>query len=216
MSEDGRERVTVSRVAQSVDHVARATRMSLTMFLSTLFITLLAEHTAAVSIPLEQVADSNNVPECRYRQRSGAATNKASVWLFEGESVSFQICLLSPDDVIIHDLVYSNDGGSDVISIAIDSDVIGTVNTSDQSGNGFLWNVFRHSGYVGQGGYSEGRHLLSITVTDSDEYGVELDTIVFGIGALTEWTFCGASPSEEFVATTDKCPPEVSRQVSGV
>ncbi|XP_046557835.1 uncharacterized protein LOC124267048 [Haliotis rubra] len=182
--------------------------MSLTVLLCALFITLLWDSNATVLLPLEQVAASNHVPECRLRLRSRAVTNVKSISLFAGEAISLDLCLRSPVDVIIHDLVYSNDGGSDVISVTIDSDVIGTVNTTDESGNGHLWNVFHHSGYVGKGGYSGGRHSLSITVTDSDEYGVELDTIEVGFGAMTE--FCGASPSNrDFMATTVKCRPEV-------
>ena len=73
---------------------------------------------------------------------------------------------------------YSSDGEPDTISIILDNDRFGQFITHSFSQSGHLWNVFKNSGLVGNTQILlPGEHTLTIRVTSTDEYGVELDMI---------------------------------------
>ena len=52
-------------------------------------------------------------------------------------------------EVVISDVCYSNDGGSDAIELQVDGSSIGHFTTTAVSQEGNQWNVFRSSGTVG-------------------------------------------------------------------
>lgn len=97
-------------------------------------------------------------------------------------SIELTLCIepyLSDQTVTIYvdDIVYSNDGPSDVIYIQINGINIGNYTTIEKWRSGHEWNVFRNSRKIGPNiVLSKGEYLLQIEV-ETDKWGVELDRI---------------------------------------
>lgn len=66
-----------------------------------------------------------------------------------GQDIWFNVTPQSQCSLQVTNLVYSNDGGSDTLSIYVDSNRIGAFSTHEEYGEGNLWNVFENSGAVG-------------------------------------------------------------------
>lgn len=119
-----------------------------------------------------------NVSEINHR--SGASGLK-SVHLYQGDYIEFELCFTSITELNIKEVVYSNDGPRDRLRIALDTTVLGDVNTSMFSDSGKGWDRFRSSGGIFSGIAVEGHHVLKLTVEQSDSYGVEIDYIRFTV-----------------------------------
>ena len=79
--------------------------------------------------------------------------------------------------VYIDDIIYSNDGPSDLVYIQINGVNIGNFTTVEEWHSGYEWNVFRNSNRIGPSVVlSKGNYLLHVEV-ESDKWGVELDRI---------------------------------------
>ncbi|KAH3861908.1 hypothetical protein DPMN_024862 [Dreissena polymorpha] len=114
------------------------------------------------------------------RMSRSAASGNSSVWFKTGQHVQMEICLRVASFVSVRNVVYSNDGESDSIRATIDNQHMGTFQTGSlrESGNG--WNIFRSSGPMeGKVRLEQGRHVIDIRAVSTDEWGVELDNIVF-------------------------------------
>lgn len=111
----------------------------------------------------------------------GTASGQMTVLLNPGQSRTLSFNL---DGTALYECVlrYSNDGDPDNITVTIDGNVIGqfsTQNTRPEGGvPGSGWNVFASSGPLGQQIILPGSHQLTISVTGSDPFGVELDLAV--------------------------------------
>ncbi|KAK6170365.1 hypothetical protein SNE40_018775 [Patella caerulea] len=113
----------------------------------------------------------------RVPQRS-AASNGKSLHLFKDESITVEFCLPIEQDVFIRNVFFSNDGWVDDIVVDLDGVEFGEFRSADESQWGYLWNEFNSTGSVGKvTNLVSGRHELTFTVTDGDEWGVELDAI---------------------------------------
>ena len=78
----------------------------------------------------------------------------------------------------VADILYSNDGMSDKLSIFLNKTSIGVVITRPDSQHGFLWNQFLSTGPVGNSVETrEGVYNLTVNATSADEYGVEIDSV---------------------------------------
>lgn len=97
-------------------------------------------------------------------------------------SIELDLCIepyLDDQNVTLYvdDIVYSNDGPSDLIYIIINGIEIGNFTTEEEWRSGHEWNVFRNSGRIGPSVVlSRGNYLLQIEV-ETDKWGVELDRI---------------------------------------
>ncbi|KAL4240546.1 hypothetical protein ACF0H5_001338 [Mactra antiquata] len=110
------------------------------------------------------------------------AEDQTTIWLFKGEELSIHFHLPQPAMIDILDVRYSNDGGVDRIGLSLDDVELGTFKTVVQYGWGMQWNHFESSGHVGNETFLDsGNHKLTITVLDSDPYGVEIDYIRFNV-----------------------------------
>lgn len=145
-----------------------------------------------VHIEMESFSGYDNVD---IKLRSQASKQK-SVLLFQDDILTFNICSLSEIDLTVNELVYSNDGNSDTITISIDQLIIGSFTTISASNGGLGWNNFTSSGQIGNTTtLSEGQHKVEITISSADSYGVELDYIrfnVFGSSAIPDQLQCSA------------------------
>ncbi|XP_048246520.1 mesocentin-like isoform X2 [Haliotis rufescens] len=136
---------------------------------------------AIVTVQLDEVALQNGYPGCRLMPRSNA-TNQQNVWMFQGESLTLNFCLDNPALVSVDDFIYSNDGWQDSVLIAIDDEPLADVETHDTSFEGELWNIFSGTGPQGkQVSLQEGSHTLTVSVTQADKWGVELDALVLRV-----------------------------------
>ena len=109
-----------------------------------------------------------------------SASDWLTVWLHEGENVSFIYNV--PRDkscqIKVTQVVWSNDGFDDVIDIYIDGIYTSGIATLSNSGEGHHWNSFFIS--EPSGSYTTlmyGRHSIMLYATTTDDYGAEVDRI---------------------------------------
>ena len=116
------------------------------------------------------------------QQRSEASNQRTVYFSRDGQNVSLRLSTPSWCTYRITNVQYSNDGPPDTITIYMDNAYIGQFITIGSSGAGHLWNVFKQSGVVGREQLiSPGDHWLTLSVSLTDEDGVELDeaTVMF-------------------------------------
>ena len=112
----------------------------------------------------------------------GSASNGLTVLLHSGEYILHTFRASSSCGVTVSDVTYSNDGKSDLIALSRDSIALGNFRTIAVTGNGYLWNSFKHSGPVGHPyEISPGTHNLTLRVVSADQYGVEIDKTTLSI-----------------------------------
>ena len=111
-----------------------------------------------------------------------AASNQHTVRLGEGEYVDNSFTTQGNCSVTVTNIVYTNDGGSDTITVSLDGRAIGTFHTLSEAGGGQLWNVPRGSGMIGDTIELEaGPHQIHIEATATDRYLVELDQVLLAV-----------------------------------
>ena len=81
-----------------------------------------------------------------YAVARSAASNQYTVRLGEGQYVENSFTTQGNCSVTVTDIVYTNDGGSDTITISLDGRAIDTFHTLSGTGGSHLWNVQRSSG----------------------------------------------------------------------
>ena len=141
---------------------------------------------SALNLEMENGISSTLLKECNqvYSQapciqyRSEASDQQTVHLTSSGQYVSYTITSHSRCSFHILGLQYSNDGDSDTISIYLDNERFGEFITHSSSGGGHLWNVFENPGLIGNTQILDhGEHTLTIRVSATDQYGVELDMI---------------------------------------
>ncbi|KAL3877040.1 hypothetical protein ACJMK2_034796 [Sinanodonta woodiana] len=106
------------------------------------------------------------------------ASGQATLKMKKGQTVSIEFCLMMHSEIEVHNVWYSNDGESDLITITVDNKKMGEVLTEPLYKDGAGWNIFKPSETLDHFIYlSEGRHQLSLYIEKGDEYGVEIDKI---------------------------------------
>lgn len=128
-----------------------------------------------VDIAIEAESMTGSIEKLTDRER---ASGYQSVHLYEGETLSTEICLDSNTKITVKDLRYSNDGDSDRIRVSFDNNVIGEFHTEREFFNGVGWERFKTYPIM-YSNHDSGRHSLEITVLDADQDGVEIDALVF-------------------------------------
>ena len=104
------------------------------------------------------------------------ASNRKSLHLYSGDVIKYEMCIMSTTAVHMTEFMYSNDGDIDRVTVEIDNQLLGTVESVLRDENGRGWNVF-HSPKTGFRDLVmyEGRHLLTVTVLEADKHGIEVD-----------------------------------------
>ena len=145
-------------------------------FLVICFIVSLSSADFNLTIQAEDGASSSAV----INYRSGAI-NGLAVFLKQGGKIAliFEVKGKEECTMQVTNLLYSNDGLSDVFTLEIDGfGMIGKVVTRPRSLNGLLWNKFIPTGPFGDiVEVSEGVYNITITAQVADEYGVEIDYV---------------------------------------
>ncbi|XP_060076690.1 uncharacterized protein LOC132556323 [Ylistrum balloti] len=113
--------------------------------------------------------------------RSGAS-GQSSVHLFQNDVMIGEFCLPGYRKFEIVNMMYSNDGPTDVINVSINRKHIGTAQAKLLIGGKSGWNDFRSTWNIGKPmTLPPGRHTIMLNVTASDRWGTELDAILFNI-----------------------------------
>lgn len=148
-----------------------------------------------------------------------AASGKATVLLAALQSVTNMFTTESSCFVAIHDVAYTNDGGSDMVEVYIDDILIGSFRTISASNHGINWNVIRKTGMIGEKKQvNSGSHKLLLKAANTDTYGVELDKITLNLinctvclnvtSLTTDGLKCGNAPYAKRNSTYTTCAEE--------
>ena len=117
----------------------------------------------------------NGVTSGQTMHRSGAS-GELSVSLTSEGQVTHPFSTDTICSIQVHSITYSNDGQSDRIQISLDRTMMGTFRTRAKSNNGHAWNEFLNANSIGDTiEIRPGSHELTLSVTFTDRYGVELD-----------------------------------------
>ena len=122
--------------------------------------------------------------------RSAASNLQLVYFTNVGQWIKWTFSTTSLASVTISNVLYTNDGGIDILDVSLDENIIGQFSTRGRSGGGHLWNVILQSGRVGNAvSITKGLHKVKVEVQSTDRYGVEIDQIIL-----------------EFNTTTTECP----------
>ncbi|XP_033743563.1 uncharacterized protein LOC117329641 [Pecten maximus] len=110
------------------------------------------------------------------------ASGQFSVHLFQNDVVIGEFCLPGYRKVELVNMMYSNDGPTDVIDVSINRKHVGNAQTKMLIGGKSGWDDFRSTWNIGKPmTLPPGRHTIILNVTSSDRWGTELDVILFNI-----------------------------------
>ena len=144
----------------------------------TVIVVLLLQSTAIVSKTCQwsdEAEHGNTNGEIIHR---GGASNKQTVRLNTGQYISWGFVTDSSCRLQVSNVVYTNDGVSDTITVYVDSQGVGSFNTSE-SNHGYSWSESVSSGPIGDEiQLSSGDHTIKlVAIAEVDEYSVEIDII---------------------------------------
>lgn len=119
-----------------------------------------------------------------------AASNDRTVLLHDGEIITFNLIISKGFcSMQVKNVVYSNDGDYDVVSILVDEAIYAEFQTRSQTNWGHLWNVFLSTGPISNTvAVSTGSHVMKIKADYTDYYGVEIDKITLELVACDDTT----------------------------
>lgn len=151
------------------------------MILSLLFLTIIINQ--SVGCQLELIAAYGIMDGGTELISRSAATYGKTVRFFEvGQSVGWNFTTYSSCNLDVLNVVYSNDGPADNLTLYLDQDYIGSFQSIEHTNVGVFWNKMVDSGLVGKTNLlTEGNHTLKLLVTVVDIHGVEIDKIVVGV-----------------------------------
>ena len=113
--------------------------------------------------------------------RSAASNGKTVRFTDEGQYLLWYFKTPS-SSIDIHNVVYSNDGSSDNLTVFLDQEYLGEFQTLNHRKQGAYWNVMLESGLIGTTkALSTGNHTLNVSVSSVDFHGVEIDHVTTGI-----------------------------------
>lgn len=132
--------------------------------------------TVSTKFEFENLAGGPGMPRSPWRS---GASGVSSLHMFEGDTINITLCLSETTEIVIDELVYSNDGESDIININIDDIYFPWFKTEETDGGwGKYWNIFKSSGILGEPVIlNKGSHTIGVTIESADYYGVEFDVI---------------------------------------
>ena len=124
-----------------------------------------------------------------------AASGGKTVVVKDDQYVSLIFSMTSTCQVQVSNIRYSDGSGADICTVFIDGESIGQfLSTTEPSTSTHQWNKFYNSGTIGSTSLEMGQHLVKVTVSATDTFGVELDIIELS-------NHCGGFTTEETVTT---------------
>ena len=114
--------------------------------------------------------------------RSAASCGHTVRFTRKGQFLYWVFVTQSICNIDILDVLYTNDGPSDNLTVYLDENFIGSFQTVEHSREGVYWNKIVESGLIGRTTVlQQGNHTLSISVITVDIYGVEIDKVTVGV-----------------------------------
>ena len=161
-------------------------------------------------------AETGIYPSQRRMQRS-AASNQATVLLYQGNQVRVSFPLISQCQVQVKNVAYTNDGPSDTITVLLDgTTTIGSFHTTAHSNHGHYWNVPVNSGVLGTPvELSSGSHTISIRAMAADQYGVEIDKVDLDLNCSLDHPQC-FNLSASMLPTNSECNSTNNNQLGSI
>ena len=121
--------------------------------------------------------------------RSAASYGRTIRFTNKGQFLYWVFVTQSTCNIDILNVLYTNDGPSDNLTVYLDENFIGSFQTLEHSREGIYWNKIVESGLIGRTTVlQQGNHTLNISVVTVDIHGVEIDKIT--IGVLCEDDLC--------------------------
>ena len=141
-------------------------------------VNLLLSHCYFAASPrtlLLEAEKSNTTGELKYRD---SASNGESIYLTHGKHISISFWTYTECTAIVLNVRYSEGSAVDTATVSIDGQVTGSFRTTTSSHSTDPWNDFYDSGQVGgETTLAAGEHTVKISVSTTDEYGMEVDYI---------------------------------------
>lgn len=123
-----------------------------------------------------------NFASAELRVPRSSASGKFTVHLHKDDLVQVEFCLGRNSLVSIQNVVYSNDGNTDIIHVSVDGQNLGTFQTSVLEDDGNGWNRFKSSKSLhGKAMLPSGRHVIDIKAKHTDQWGVEIDHLILSV-----------------------------------
>ena len=114
--------------------------------------------------------------------RSAATYGKTVRFSKIGQYVCWNFVARSSCNIDVLNVIYSNDGPSDNLTMYLNKKYIGGFQSVEHSNEGVFWNKMVESGLIGKTNFlSQGNHTLCLNVVSVDVYGVEIDKIIVGV-----------------------------------
>ncbi|CAC5402916.1 unnamed protein product [Mytilus coruscus] len=114
----------------------------------------------------------------RFVMKRDSASGQKSAHFKEGDYFNINFCLRNITNVKLWSVVYSNDRSDDDVEFRLDGIMFGNLTTTYHSNYGHGWDEFMH--YYPKGPsltLSSGKHFISVNVSHTDYYGIELDQL---------------------------------------
>ena len=143
--------------------------------------------------------------------RSAASYGHTVRFARNGQFLYWFFITKSPCNIDVLNVLYTNDGPSDNLTVYLNENFIGSFQTVNHSKEGVFWNKIVESGLVGRTTVlRQGNHTLNISVVTVDIYGVEIDKVI--IGALCDDDLCSikllGQPTNDNTARDSNASPD--------
>lgn len=113
--------------------------------------------------------------------RSAASYGKTVRFFEVGQSVLWHFYIQTSCSIDVLNVIYSNDGPSDNLTVYINDRYIGSFQSVEHSKEGVYWNKLVQSGLIGKPIIlNKGNHTLSLNISLVDIYGFETDEVILG------------------------------------
>lgn len=113
--------------------------------------------------------------------RSAASHGKTVRFSMIGQFVRWNFLTQSSCNIDILNVIHSNDGPSDNLTLYLNRKEIGSFQSVEHTREGVFWNEMVESGLVGKTNVlSKGNHTLYMNVSAVDIYGIEIDNVIVG------------------------------------
>ena len=120
-----------------------------------------------------------------------AASNEHTVRLEQSQYIINTFTTSCNCTIRFTNIVYTNDGDSDTITVSLDGEVVGMFYTHSRTSYGNLWNDPNNSGRIGEAIELEpGMHQVRIEASTTDRYLVEIDRVIVTVDCSVNSSVC--------------------------
>ena len=143
--------------------------------------------------------------------RSAASYGHTVRFTRRGKFLYWFFTTQSTCNIDVLNVLYTNDGPSDNLTVYLNENFIGSFQSVDHSKEGVYWNKIVESGLIGRTTVlQQGNHTLNISIVTVDIHGVEIDKVTLGV--LCEDDLClvkaqGQPTDDDSLGNDSNSPP---------